>query len=401
MTAALRIGLVTPAWPGHRTANGIATVVTHIAAGLEACGHEVTIIALAADGPPGAARVVAVPAPAPGLLDRLRLRLRPGDGSVLHRLHGLRIAAAVTEAVRRHGIEVVVMEETFGWAGTVRDAVAIPVVATLHGPWWLHTAVEGSGNAREDAWREAREAAALRRVDGITAPSRDVLERTRTLWGLPDVPQAVIPNPMPVGQAAAGPPPGPADPERLLFVGRFDRIKGGDVVIEAFARLAPLHPGCRLTFVGPDRGIGLPGGGRLFLQEAVARLPAAVRARIDILGPRSREEVAALRGAHGIAIVASRYETFGGTMAEAMAAGSALVCTRVGGCPEMLSDGETGLLVPPEDPGAIAAACLRLLQDPPLAARLGAAARQHIAATLDPAAIGRQMAAFLAPICRR
>lgn len=393
----LRIGLVTPAWPGLRVPNGIATAVTHIAAGLEACGHEVTIIAGSLDAPHGDARVVPMPDRPWSLLDKLRGRL--DREATNHRLLGERIAAAVNTAVSRHGIEIVVMEETQGWAGVVRRRVSIPVVVTLHGPWCLHKTIQGAGDLAGDARREAREAAGVRRADGITAPSQDTLTATRAAWGLPDMPQALIRNPMPL--APEGCLPDSAMVQRLLFVGRFDFHKGGDIVLDAFTEIARRHPTCRLTFVGPDKGIGLPDGRRLTLQDALAGLPAEVRARVDVLGVRSRDDVAALRREHGIAIIASRYENFGGTMTEAMAAGSAVVCTNVGGCAEILSHEQNALLVPPEDPRALAEACLRLMQDPALARRLGAAARYFVADTLSPEAIGRQMAAFLAPLCRR
>ena len=58
-----------------------------------------------------------------------------------------------------------------------------------------------------------------------------------------------------------------------------------------------------------------------------------------------------------------------------MASGLPTVASRVGGMPELVADGETGLLVPPDDAGALADALVRLLDDPPLAARFGAAAR--------------------------
>ena len=397
-TSALRIGLVTPAWPGTRTPNGISTAVTHIATGLEACGHQVTIIALAEDGPPGAVQLVFVPDLSNTLLDRLRWRLDPWGA--LHGSLGKRIAAAANEAIRRHGIEVLVMEESFGWVGTVQQALPIPVVATLHGPWCLHKRLHGGGATRSDRRREAAEARALHQVSAITSPSLDALRAARESYGPPDVPQDVIRNPMPLDVLVPVDPADPALAGRLLFVGRFDYHKGGDVVIEAFARVAARHPRATLTFVGPDLGVGFPDGRRLDLQAALSRLDPEARARIDIRGACSRDEVAQLRRSHGIAIVSSRYENFGGTMTEAMSAGAALVCTDVGGCPELVADGETGLLVPPDDPGALAAACLRLLDDPQLASRLGRAARAHIAQTLAPDVIGRQMADFLAPICR-
>jgi glycosyltransferase involved in cell wall biosynthesis len=393
----LRIGLVTPAWPGTKTANGIATAVMHLATGLEACGHEVTILAHRIDAPDDRPRVILLPSIRMDLIDRFRMRFNPAvaGGISFAKLH----VAAIQEAQRKYGLEIVLMEETHGWAGEVRKRASVPVVATLHGPWWLHRISGEAGDEAGSARREALEAEGLRRVDGITSPSRDVMERTEAVWGLPDIPRAVIRNPVPLPADAL-----PADAgllNSILFVGRFDRIKGGDLVIAAFARIAAANQQCRLTFAGPDVGIARPDGSQMTLADTLAGLPDDLRARIDATGPRTRDEVTALRRSHGITLIASRYETFGGTLAEAMAAGSAVVCTKVGGCQENVVHESTGLLVPPEDPEALADACLRLMADPALARRLGQAARRFAAEELAPEVIGRQMAAFLAPLCRR
>ncbi len=75
----------------------------------------------------------------------------------------------------------------------------------------------------------------------------------------------------------------------------------------------------------------------------------------------------------------SLYEGFSLPAIEAMSCGVAVVATTGGALPEVVgSDGETGLLVPPDDPGALAAAIGRLLDDPALRARLGAAGRERV-----------------------
>lgn len=396
----LRIGLVTPAWPGTATPNGIASATAHLVAGLEAIGHHVTVLALAIDAAHDHPRTIALPPRRMSLLQRLRFRIAPDV--VIRQLVLDRLAAGARRAVAEQDIDVLMIEESFGWAGALRRILPVPVVVTLHGPHWLHRVRPGKPGPGPDARREGWEAAGLQDIDGIISPSRDVLERTRAEWGLPDVPTVVIGNPVriaPLDSPAAANPAASSDP-KLLFIGRFDRIKGADVLLDAFARIAVAHPTCRLTFIGPDSGVVQPDGATLHLAEALARLPATTRDRIEVLGPRTRDEIAALRRDYPITLVASRYETFGVALIEAMSAGSAVVSTRVGGCAEILRDGETGLLVPSEDPQAMADACLRLLGDAALTARLGAAARADVAARFAPDVVAREVVTFLAPFCR-
>lgn len=393
----LRIGLATPAWPGTAAANGIASAVAPLATGLQSIGHQVTILAHWIDAPHDDPNVVGLPKRPTPLVERALFRVMPDR--MIRRGMIAQLVESTRRAIAEHGIEVLVMEESFGWAGALRRAVPIPVVATLHGPHWLHRAKPGRPRSGPDARRENWEADGLRHVDGVISPSRAVLDQTRIEWGLPDVPTAVIGNP--VSLVTPEQPAAQSSEPRLLFVGRFDRIKGADVVLEAFTRIASRHPDCRLTFAGQDEGLLQADGTRLHLPEALAALPATVRDRIDVLGRKTRAEVAELRRHHPITLIASRYETFGVALIEAMVAGSAVVSTRVGGCAEILRDGETGLMVPSEDPQAMAEACLRLLDDPALALRLGTAAQTDVAARFAPEVIAREVADFLAPICRK
>lgn len=393
----LRVAFVTPAWPGVLTPNGIATAVSHLAAGLQSAGHEVTIIADWVDAPHDHPRVVTMPDARVRLVDRLRRKLDPEGAQVRSMVD--RHAEAIRRAVALYGVEVVVMEETQGWVGEIRDKVSVPVVATLHGPWWLHRMAGSAPDDAVSARREAREAKGLQRVDGITSPSAVVLRQTEALWGLPKVPTAVIPNPFPV--PAQGIDLTDALLNHVLFVGRFDHIKGGDLVVDAFASIAAAHPSAQFTFVGPDEGVPRAGGGMDMLSDRLARLPEPIRSRIRAVGRQSREEVAALRARHGVTLVASRYENFGGTLIEAMAAGSAVVSTSVGGQLEIATHDETVLMVPSEDTEAMANACLRLMRDLSLARRLGKAARSHVTASYAPDVIARRMADFLASVRRQ
>jgi glycosyltransferase involved in cell wall biosynthesis len=290
------------------------------------------------------------------------------------------------------------MEESFGWAADVRAALSIPVVVTLHGPQWLHRTTPQRPRRGPEARRETAEQKSLQRIDGVMSPSRAVLDQTRSEWGLPAVPTTVIGNAVRIDPLPT--PAAQSTEAKLLFVGRFDRIKGADILLDAFARIAAVHPDAQLTFVGPDSGVAQADGSRLHLSHALSRLPGPTRDRIQVLGPRDRDEIAALRRHFPITFIASRYETFGVALVEAMAAGSAVVSTRTGGLAEVLRDGDTGLLVPAEDPAAMAEACLRLLSDPALTLKLGQAARADVEARFAPEVIAAKVADFLAPICR-
>jgi glycosyltransferase involved in cell wall biosynthesis len=92
-----------------------------------------------------------------------------------------------------------------------------------------------------------------------------------------------------------------------------------------------------------------------------------------------RSDIPAILGAADVAVMPSLNEALSNVVLESMAAAAPVVATRVGGTPEALTDGATGLLVSPGDAGAIARAVSRLLDDRDLAARLGRAARVRIA----------------------
>jgi starch synthase len=94
----------------------------------------------------------------------------------------------------------------------------------------------------------------------------------------------------------------------------------------------------------------------------------------------------------------SLYEPLGIVNLEAMACGTAVVGSRVGGIPEVVADGRTGLLVPPGDPGALAAALNELLGDPGRAAALGRAGRNRALAEFSWAQIAAQTAELYAAL---
>lgn len=111
MTSDVCIGLLTPAWPGDNTPNGIATSVYFLAEGLRDIGYTPVIIAMVRDGQgPSDIPVVQVPEGGANLIERLRMRL--GDREGWNRPIVRRISAAVKQAQRDHGLNVLISEET-------------------------------------------------------------------------------------------------------------------------------------------------------------------------------------------------------------------------------------------------------------------------------------------------
>jgi len=399
----LSIGYFCPGWPLEAAPNGIVTYVDAIASGLRTLGHHPHVIARhvakarVADPTKSVidlARLSADFGPATRFGDRLIRRLNPLAGQARAMTRGLRRSISV---LRSHkGLDLLEMEESFGWTSRLAGRVPIPVVVRLHGPWFLNGPNNGADpNSAAFHRRVAAEGLGLQAADAITAPSRDVLERTRAAYGLALDRAAVIPNPIPPVPPKQRWRPDAADPEQVLFIGRFDCHKGGDTIIDAFARLLRDRPQARLTFVGPDRGL-VRDGHRWSLPEYVAqRLPGALEdGRIEWLGQRPQTELHNLRRRAAITVVASRYENFPMTILEALAIGCPLVCTRAGGAAEAFEHGVHGLYCQPEDPEDLATQIATLMSDSAQAMTLGQRAAAYCEQQYHPEVVAARTVAF-------
>jgi glycosyltransferase involved in cell wall biosynthesis len=180
----------------------------------------------------------------------------------------------------------------------------------------------------------------------------------------------------------------PADPVLILSVGRAVAKKGYDVLLEALALLPPdLH--WRFEHIG---------GGELLekLKAQAATLGIADRiawcgalAQADILDRYRQADLFALAcriGADG------DRDGLPNVLVEASSQRLACVSTRISGVPELIADGDNGLLVPPDDPAALAVALERMIRDPALRGRLGTAAERRVRASFDHHASVRQLA---------
>lgn len=175
---------------------------------------------------------------------------------------------------------------------------------------------------------------------------------------------AVIPNIVyapDIGDNAGATPP--ARPF-IASLGRLGTEKGHDILIEAFARIAPLYPDIDLLIVGE-------GPRRAALENLVAALNLTGR----VYMPGAAKNPFALLAKAKAFVLPSRFEGFPNALTEAMALGLPCVATRFGGVEDIIRDGENGVLVPLEDAESMAQAIAALLQYPDRASAIGDAAR--------------------------
>jgi glycosyltransferase involved in cell wall biosynthesis len=178
------------------------------------------------------------------------------------------------------------------------------------------------------------------------------------------------------------------DAPLLLWVGRFQPWKGVDIAIRALAQL----PEAMLLIAGA-------GEERARLERLVAGLD--LRERVRFLGPVPRAELPRLYSSADLLLATSfASETFGIGLVEAQACGLPVVASRFGGFPEVVDEGRTGLLVPPRDPQALAAAVRELLEDPARRRAMAAAAPAWAAQFAWPAVADRIETAYRSALSR-
>jgi glycosyltransferase involved in cell wall biosynthesis len=208
--------------------------------------------------------------------------------------------------------------------------------------------------AYQAEWR-AREQAVYRNATCIFTMSEFVRTSLRDDYGV---------DPARVHVVGAGPNvtpsrlPGPHRVPRILFVGKHFAPKGGPELLEAFAAVRRENADARLAIVSSSCPSPRPPG-------------------VEFHGLVTRQALARLYESSAVFALPTLREAFGLSLLEAMSFGLPVVATRVEAIPEIVADGESGVLVPPQEVPALANALAALLADPVRARLMGAAGRQR------------------------
>jgi glycosyltransferase involved in cell wall biosynthesis len=248
------------------------------------------------------------------------------------------------------------------WGGWLRHHSHVPrLLAHLHSPLF------GPPWSVMEGW-------ATRQADLLIPVSSATMQEFIARYRLSADAMRIIPNGIDTTRFGPGD-PGAArqalgvalDTPIIGFVGRLAPVKGVDVLLQALPAVLRELPELRVFVIGD-------GGDREALQAAAQGLP------VQFLGPRA--DVPLLVPGFDVFCAPSREEPFGIVALEAMACGVPVVASRVGGLVDVVSP-EAGVLVPPEEPVALADALVRLLRDPGMRDAMGEAGAAHVRANFD------------------
>jgi glycosyltransferase involved in cell wall biosynthesis len=361
---ALSVLLVVP-W--DQECGGVASVAGYLARYLETRGHRVLFLH------PGASERVRYKKTKWGFQGvELNLRSPSIPGHRLRSAYAFLVTFPFTvlqllRLLRAHDIRVVNIHypgESFVYFAFCRWLLPIRLVISVHGMDVLPWGAAGRRPSRALGLL-------LRAADLIVSPSQAFLRRCSDVLASSPGRRIAIHNGIDLEELES---PGSVQGDEaqsafILSVASHDEWKGLDVLIQAIALLLEEGEAVRLVLVGD-------GPLRSELEHLAARL--GVHQQIEFIGYQPRREVARLLNECTLFVLPSRSESLGIAVVEALACGKPVVATAVGGIPEIVEDGTSGILVEPEDARGLAAAIRRLLGNPALRARLGRAGRLRV-----------------------
>jgi glycosyltransferase involved in cell wall biosynthesis len=376
----MRVCLVSQEYPPETAHGGIGTQTWNKAHQLVALGHEVHVLSCGKEGGgsdthdrDGNLVVHRMAPPA----ERAGERFPIFEQAAYLIGYTWRVAAELERLLRETPFDLIGFPEYgaegFCWQLNRTRYNWRPVVVQLHGPLAMFADRVGWPDKGSRFYRVAdfMEGESIRMADGLMASSANIADYVVSHYGVNRESIHVVHcgvdckvfRPLEDGQPRHSRP-------TVLFVGNAARSKGIWVVFEAVLRLRHRYPDIRLQIVGRGRELDS-------LRSAADRAGAA--GNLEILGfLADREQLPELyRRAHVFSSPAFHEVGVANVYVEAMACGCPVVACDTGGAPEAVDDGDSGLLVPPRDVDATAAALDRILGDPGLRDRMGRAGRRR------------------------
>lgn len=265
-----------------------------------------------------------------------------------------------------------------GWAGLlVKRSLGIPLANSFHTLGRVKDDSRRQDEPPESLLRIAAEHEVIEGSDCVMASTPTEAQELLEFYGAD--PNRLCTSPPGVDHRLFRPGSKPRARQRLglgkgpvvLFVGRIQPLKGLDVTVEGMAAIVERHPDAILMVVGGPSG---PRGQAEMTALRKRAVELGLAGNIRFVGPMPHGLVPDLYRAADVVVVPSRAESFGLVAAEAQACGTPVVGARIGGLIDVVDDGSTGFLIDGWDPADHAEAVLRLLDDPELAAKMGAAA---------------------------
>ncbi|WP_342069654.1 glycosyltransferase [Yoonia algicola] len=224
----MKIAIYVSSWPPGRAASGIVTYTAQLVSSLRELGHEVYILSLdVGEADPFTIDLQQVRL---SLLSRLWLRMRikftsvPAGGV----WNAAKISRAVRQLVHEKGVEVFEIEESFGMSLQLSQMNIVPVLVRLHGPFLLTGVFDDVGSTMAfNNGRTKQEGLAIKAADYITAPCDYARAAVKKHYGITLTDSRIIPNPIIAAPESEIWQIDRCDTNKILFIGRFDSIKGG------------------------------------------------------------------------------------------------------------------------------------------------------------------------------
>jgi glycosyltransferase involved in cell wall biosynthesis len=291
---------------------------------------------------------------------------------------GRNISKFVTRLQQQGKLDVVLYSNV--WVEGFSHPKNVPFAVRMDTPLFAARTVPGCGDKTGWSTYERMERRVVRKADAVVCLTASAAAQVQSEYGLASNKTVVIPNPVdtdcfqPNGS-------GKGNELRIFHPGpRLDDWqKGTGILLNAMENVVAKFPQVRLVFAGTGK-------------PDLSRVSSRVKQSVRMLGWLNPKQLAHEYALADVTVVPSlNYDSFPSVCLESLAAGTPIIGTAVGGIPDIVSQSETGLLVPPGDVDALSDALVRILSDSPLLSKMRQRAREWAVEKYGFQLVGRQM----------